>query len=301
MSLLARVEKALNRHVESALGQGAPKGLEDAVRHAVFSGGARIRPQLCVAVAIACGDDAPELTDAAATAVELMHCASLVHDDMPAFDNAATRRGQPTVHKAYGEPLALLCGDALIVMAYQVLTDAAVKRPQRLAGLIKNLSQGVGLPHGIVAGQAWECETRADLAQYQKSKTGALFVASVRAGALACGQDEQPWSLFGESLGHAYQVADDIRDVIGQSAALGKPAGQDQLLGRPNAMAALGLEGALTHFEGLMNRAIQSVPQCACRDMLQHLVRLESQRLIPADLHPQVAATRTSVAGALHR
>ena len=150
MSLLARVEKALNRHVESALGQGAPKGLEDAVRHAVFSGGARIRPQLCVAVAIACGDDAPELTDAAATAVELMHCASLVHDDMPAFDNAATRRGQPTVHKAYGEPLALLCGDALIVMAYQVLTDAAVKRPQRLAGLIKNLSQGVGLPHGKI-------------------------------------------------------------------------------------------------------------------------------------------------------
>ena len=301
MSLLARVEKALKRHVESALGQGAPKGLEDAVRHAVFSGGARIRPQLCMAVAIACGDDAPELTDAAATAVELMHCASLVHDDMPAFDNAATRRGQPTVHKAFGEPLALLCGDALIVMAYQVLTESAVQRPQRLAGLIKNLSQGVGLPHGIVAGQAWECETRADLAQYQKSKTGALFVASVRAGALACGQDEQPWSLFGESLGHAYQVADDIRDVIGQSAALGKPAGQDQLLGRPNAMAALGLEGALAHFEGLMNRAIQSVPHCACRDMLQHLVRLESQRLIPADLHPQVAATRTSVASALHR
>lgn len=299
MSLHARVEKALQLHVGTAMGQGAPGGLEAAVRHAVFSGGARIRPQLCVAVAIACGDDAPELTDAAACAVELMHCASLVHDDMPAFDNAATRRGQATVHKAFGEPLALLCGDALIVMAYQVLAEAAVAQPKRLLPLVRNLSRGVGMPDGIVAGQAWECESRADLAQYQRAKTGALFVAAVRAGALASGQDDAPWAPFGESLGHAYQVADDIRDVLGPTATLGKPSGQDELLGRPNAMATLGLEGALTHFEGLMSRAIEAVPQCACRDMLQHLVRLESQRLIPSDLHPQVAATRSMVS-ALH-
>ena len=301
MSLHARVEKALQLHVGTAMGQGAPGGLEAAVRHAVFSGGARIRPQLCVAVAIACGDDAPELTDAAACAVELMHCASLVHDDMPAFDNAATRRGQATVHKAFGEPLALLCGDALIVMAYQVLAEAAVAHPKRLLPLVRNLSRGVGMPDGIVAGQAWECETRADLAQYQRAKTGALFVSAVRAGALACGQDDGPWAPFGESLGHAYQVADDIRDVLGASATLGKPSGQDELLGRPNAMATLGLDGALNHFEALMNRAIETVPQCACRDMLQHLVRLESQRLIPSELHPQVAATRGSVVSALHR
>ena len=117
MELLKRVEQALESHFERALGQGTPSGLEQAMRLAVFSGGARIRPQLCLAVAQACGDDAPELTDAAAVAVELMHCASLVHDDMPAFDNADTRRGKPTVHKVHGEPLALLCGDALIVMA----------------------------------------------------------------------------------------------------------------------------------------------------------------------------------------
>ena len=164
MELLKRAEQALEWHFERALGQGTPSGLEQAMRLAVFSGGARIRPQLCLAVAQACGDDRPELTDAAAVAVELMHCASLVHDDMPAFDNADTRRGRPTVHKAFGEPLALLCGDALIVMAYQVVLNACATEPLRLAPLLHNLSRGVGVPDGIVAGQAWECETRADLA-----------------------------------------------------------------------------------------------------------------------------------------
>ena len=102
MSLLIRAEQALSSHFEQAVGKGAPPRLVAAMRHAVFSGGARIRPQLCMAVAAACGDDAPELTDAAAVALELMHCASLVHDDMPAFDNADTRRGRPwcTRHSA---------------------------------------------------------------------------------------------------------------------------------------------------------------------------------------------------------
>ena len=121
MSLLKRAEAALQSHFQTAAGVGAPPRLQAAMQHAVFSGGARIRPQLCMAVATACGDDAPELTNAAAVALELMHCASLVHDDMPAFDNADVRRGRPTVHKAFSEPLALLAGDGLIVMAYQVL------------------------------------------------------------------------------------------------------------------------------------------------------------------------------------
>ena len=117
MSLLTRAEQALSTHFEQAAGVGAPPRLVAAMRHAVFSGGARIRPQLCMAVATACGDDTPELTNAAAVALELMHCASLVHDDMPAFDNADTRRGLPTVHKAFSEPLALLAGDGLFVRA----------------------------------------------------------------------------------------------------------------------------------------------------------------------------------------
>ena len=297
MELLTRAEQALAFHFDRALGQGTPGGLEKAMRLAVFSGGARIRPQLCLAVAQACGDDTPELTDAAAVAVELMHCASLVHDDMPAFDNADTRRGQPTVHKAMGEPLALLCGDALIVMAYQVVLNACGEHPERLAALLHNLSRGVGVPDGIVAGQAWECETRADLATYQQAKTGALFVTSVCAGALACGQDAQPWTDLGRHLGQAYQVADDIRDVLGHSADLGKPVGQDALLGRPSVMRQLGLEGALAYFDDLMNRAVESVPACSCRAMLQHLVRLEAKRLIPMPRPLAVPTHTPAIAG----
>lgn len=287
MSLMERTEQALSRHFDAACGTGAPPRLVEAMRHAVFSGGARIRPQLCMAVAVACGDDQPELTDAAAVALELMHCASLVHDDMPAFDDADTRRGRPTVHKAFSEPLALLAGDGLIVMAYRVLLQASGGQHQRLALLMDNLTRGVGLPAGIVAGQAWECETAADLSQYQRAKTGALFVSATCAGAISCGSDPAPWAPLGEYLGEAYQVADDIRDVMVDAKTLGKPAGQDALHARPSAARALGLEGAIVHFQSLIERAGSSIPACACRDMLRQLVLREAERLVPAVLCEQ--------------
>ena len=284
MSLLTRAEEALKSHYEAAAGVGAPQRLQAAMAHAVFSGGARIRPQLCMAVATACGDDAPELTNAAAVALEFMHCASLVHDDMPTFDNADFRRGQPTVHKAFSEPLALLTGDGLIVMAYQVLLQAGRSYPERLIELMDNLSRGVGLPNGIVAGQAWECETTADLGQYQRAKTGALFVSATCAGAIASGQAHEPWAPLGAYLGEAYQVADDIRDVLGDVASLGKPAGQDVLNARPSSAQALGLEGAIKHFDSLIARAGDSIPDCSSRDMLRQLVLMESERLVPKSM-----------------
>jgi geranylgeranyl diphosphate synthase type II len=237
-----------------------------------------------MAVATACGDDAPELTNAAAVALELMHCASLVHDDMPAFDNADVRRGRPTVHKAFSEPLALLSGDGLIVMAYQVLLQAGRQHPERLIMLMDNLSRGVGLPGGIVAGQAWECETAADLAQYQRSKTGALFVSATCAGAIASGRACEPWAPLGAFLGEAYQVADDIRDVLGDIASLGKPAGQDTLNDRPSSAQAMGLEGAIAHFDALIKQAGDAIPDCTHRDMLGQLVLLESERLVPKSM-----------------
>jgi len=282
MSLLVRAEKALASCFEGAIGPTAPPLLVAAMRHAVFSKGARIRPQLTLSVAIACGDDRPELANAAGSALELMHCASLVHDDMPAFDDADIRRGRPTVHKAFSEPLALLTGDALIVMAYQVLLNAGATAPDRLVALMQNMTSGVGLPNGIVAGQAWECEPRADLGCYQRAKTGALFIASTCAGALASGSDGAPWIELGASLGEAYQVADDIRDVMGLSADLGKPVGQDLLHTRPSAASELGLGGAVDYFQALIQRAVDSVPMCTCRDMLQQLVRRESERLVPS-------------------
>ena len=284
MSLLKRAEAALQSHFQTAAGVGAPPRLQAAMQHAVFSGGARIRPQLCMAVATACGDDAPELTNAAAVALELMHCASLVHDDMPAFDNADVRRGRPTVHKAFSEPLALLAGDGLIVMAYQVLLQSGRQHPERLITLMENLSRGVGLPSGIVASQAWECETAADLAQYQRSKTGALFVSATCAGAIASGRACEPWAPLGAFLGEAYQVADDIRDVLGDIASLGKPVGQDTLNDRPSSAQAMGLEGAIAHFDALIKQAGDAIPDCTHRDMLGQLVLMESERLVPKSM-----------------
>jgi geranylgeranyl diphosphate synthase type II len=237
-----------------------------------------------MAVATACGDDAPELTNAAAVALELMHCASLVHDDMPTFDNADVRRGRPTVHKAFSEPLALLSGDGLIVMAYQVLLQAGRQHPERLIMLMDNLSRGVGLPAGIVAGQAWECETAADLVQYQRSKTGALFVSATCAGAIASGRACEPWAPLGAFLGEAYQVADDIRDVLGDVASLGKPVGQDTLNDRPSSAQAMGLEGAIAHFDALIKQAGDAIPDCTHRDMLGQLVLMESERLVPKSM-----------------
>ncbi len=283
MQLISRIQQALEHQMALTDRPDAPPRLMRALRHAVFPGGARIRPQLCLAVAAACGEDAPELSDAVAVAIELLHCASLVHDDMPCFDDADARRGLPSVHRQYGEPLALLAGDALIVMAYQSLARVGARHPTRLAGLLQTLCDGVGAPSGIVAGQAWECESHVTLGQYQRAKTGALFVASTRAGALAAGADPTPWQALGEHLGEAYQVADDIRDVMLSADVLGKPAGQDLQHGRPSAAASMGIDGAVAHFRALMDAAVISIPDCPSRTGLQHIVRLESERLIPSD------------------
>ncbi len=295
-----RIEQALERGFAALPGPCAPPRLLAAMRHAVFPGGARIRPQLCLAVATACGDDEPALAEAAAVAIELLHCASLAHDDMPCFDDADSRRGQPSVHKAWGEPLGLLAGDALIVMAFEALGQSATgaRSVARLPALLATVSRGVGAREGIVGGQAWECEPRVDLGRYQRAKTGALFVAATCAGALAAGRDPQPWTALGECLGEAYQVADDIRDVLGDAAQLGKPVGQDAQHGRPSAAADLGLVGALQHFQGLMQRAVDSVPDCPAREALRRLVRAESERLVPPVACDQVMRiARVAAAG----
>ncbi len=285
--MLNRIEQALAQHFAQLEGPHTPPRLLAAMRHAVFPGGARIRPQLCLAVAGACGNDDPALAEAAAVAIELLHCASLVHDDMPCFDDADSRRGQPSVHKAYGQPLALLAGDGLIVMAFEVLGRAGAAHPKRLGPLVGAIGRGVGAQEGIVGGQAWECEPRVDLGRYQRAKTGALFVASTCGGAIAAGAPPAPWQRLGDYLGEAYQVADDIRDVMGDAEQLGKPVGQDAQHGRPSAAAELGLIGALHRFRQLMQEAVNAVPECTSRKAMRHLVLRESERLVP-----QVACDR---------
>ena len=188
MDVTSRIERASDRGNGARGGPGMSHRLAAAMRYAVFPRGARVRPRLCHSVAAACGEDHPLATEAAGAALELLHCASLVHDDLPCFDAAEMRRGRPSVHKAFGEPLAVLTGDALIVLAFQTLARIQCA-PERLATLTLTVAQSVGVPSGIVAGQAWECEPQIDLAHYHRAKTGALFAAATVAGAASAGAD----------------------------------------------------------------------------------------------------------------
>ena len=279
-----RIEAALKSALDSGCGAGHPPLLAAAIEHAVFPGGARIRPQLVLAVAFACGEDDAALTDGAAAAIELLHCASLVHDDLPCFDNAATRRGRPSVQSAFGERLAVLTGDALIVAAFQALAASSSGQLSRLPALMQTICQGVGMPLGIVAGQAWECERKVNLAEYQQAKTGALFAAATVAGAQAAGADASRWRDLGVQIGQAYQVADDIRDVVYDAIALGKPSGQDLALDRPSSARDLGLDGALAEFDRLIALTLAAIPDCPGAAQFHGLIKLESKRLVPNDL-----------------
>lgn len=184
MDITSRVESELNEILRAAEGADGPPLLSAALRYAVFPGGARVRPRLCLAVAQACGCDQPAVANAAAASIELLHCASLVHDDLPCFDNADIRRGRPSVHKAFNEPLAILAGDGLIVLAFQSLARIGEFAPQRLAPLLSIIGRAVGTVGGVLAGQAWECEPSVRLSEYHQAKTGALFAGrgDVRGG-----------------------------------------------------------------------------------------------------------------------
>ncbi|MDN3567590.1 polyprenyl synthetase family protein [Paeniroseomonas aquatica] len=289
MDAVTRIERALNASMDLAASPGSPPRLAEAMRYAVFPRGARIRPRLCLAVAGACGDDQPGLTDAAAASIELLHCASLIHDDLPCFDDAATRRGKPSVHRAFSEPLAVLAGDAMIVLAFQIMARAAAGAPQRLGGLILTIGDSVGMPHGIVAGQGWESEPRCDLAQYQQQKTGSLFAAATAAGAAASGANPDEWRRLGDRLGEAYQVADDIRDAVSDEEELGKPIGQDAAHHRPNAVALFGLDGAIDRLRALAADAVGAIPSCPGAADLRAVILLETQRLLPRSLAARAA------------
>ena len=289
MEVAARIEAALDLAVASAEGPGAPPLLASALRYSVFPAGHRIRPKLCLAVAQACGDADPAAADAAAAAIELLHCASLIHDDLPCFDDAGFRRGKTSVHVEFGEPLAVLAGDALIVLAFRTLAPAAGQDPARRAALLSIIAESVGCPNGIVAGQAWECEAAAPLTDYQRAKTGALFVAATRAGAIAAGVDDARWRALGDKLGEAYQVADDLRDVLCSAEELGKPIGQDATRLRPSAAAQLGIVGAKNRLEDLVRGAVGSIPDCPGADQLRALVKAQTEQFFPKELAREAA------------
>ena len=281
MDISDRIDAAIAGAIQQGQARPSPGRLASALNYSVTPGGARIRPTLLLSVALACGDDRPELADAAACALELIHCASLVHDDLPCFDDASTRRGKPSVHRAYGEPLAVLAGDSLIVMGFQVLARAASIDPLRAAGLIALLADRTGMPNGICAGQGWESEAEVDLRAYHRAKTGALFMASTQMGALAAGQDPEPWEELGARIGEAFQVADDLRDAVYDAKTLGKPAGQDDLHGRPNAVTELGIDGAVERMRDTLTGAIASIPKCPGEARLARLVTAQAEAVTP--------------------
>ncbi len=265
MDLSTRIDKAMNAAITQAQGQGSatPGRLAAALHYAVTPGGARIRPTICLSVARACGDDRPDLANRAAIALELIHCASLVHDDLPAFDNADFRRGKPTIHLAFSEPLAVLTGDSLIIAAFDLLAGADDADALRALKLSRLLAHHTGMPHGICAGQGWESEAQVDLRAYH------------------AGYAAEPWEELGDRIGEAFQVADDLRDALYDAETLGKPAGQDVVNARPSAVDQMGVQGAIKHLQDILSGAIASIPSCPGEAGLAQLVRIYAERMTP--------------------
>ncbi|PJK05708.1 geranyl transferase [Lysobacteraceae bacterium NML91-0268] len=244
----ARIDSALAHSLPAA--DADPQPLHQAMRHAVLNGGKRIRPLLVYASGHALGAEASVL-DEAALAIELIHCYSLVHDDLPAMDDDALRRGQPTVHIAYGEANAILAGDALQSLAFVRLAQAPLPAETRI-NLLRELAQAAGAP-GMCGGQALDMQATGEkisLAQLERlhaMKTGALLRASVRMGALAAAASAEQQRLldqYAQALGLAFQIKDDLLDIEGDSATLGKTAGKDAAQDKATFPALIGIQAS---------------------------------------------------------
>ncbi len=266
------------REVEAALEQllppesTPPPSIHRAIRYSVFAGGKRIRPILCLEAA-RIFDARPQAAVAVACALEFIHTYSLIHDDLPALDNDDLRRGKPTCHKKFGEATAILAGDALLTLAFETLATAPVE-PARRVGLIREVAASAGTRDGMVGGQVADLEaeghevTPAMLEYIHRSKTAALIRASVVAGTLCGGAGEGDLARlrrFGESIGWAFQVVDDILDVEESSAALGKTAGKDQAQRKATYPALYGLAKSHQMAQDMAKNALRELEPYAER------------------------------------
>ena len=241
-----------------------PETIHRAMRYSLFAGGKRIRPILCLEAARTVGD-APECVLAAACSLELIHTYSLIHDDLPALDNDDYRRGKLTSHKVFGEAMAILTGDALLTLAFQVLGELDLAS-DRKARLVAELATAAGTVGGMIGGQVADLEGEGKppeamlLESIHRAKTGALLRASLRLGAICAGANEPQYdalSCYGEHIGLAFQIVDDILDVEESSAALGKTAGKDAQQHKITFPAVYGLEASRRMAEEECARAHQ--------------------------------------------
>jgi geranylgeranyl diphosphate synthase type II len=255
------VEQALERLLPGEA--TPPPSIHRAMRYSVFAGGKRVRPILCMEAArIFSAQVEPAIV--AGCALEFIHTYSLIHDDLPALDNDDLRRGKPTCHKQFGEAYAILAGDALLTLAFQTLADVPLA-PERRVAAMQEVSRAAGTVRGMVGGQVADLEAEgktvtAEMLEYiHRSKTAALIRASVVTGAISGGAgdaDVERLRRFGENIGWAFQVVDDILDVEESSAALGKTAGKDQAQKKATYPALFGLEKSRAFAEKLINDAI---------------------------------------------
>ncbi len=264
-NIQARTEAALARHLPA--GDSIPARLHEAMRYATLGGGKRVRPLLAFAAGELTGAT-PEKLDIAACAVELIHAYSLVHDDLPCMDDDVLRRGRPTCHVEFDEPTALLVGDSLQTLAFELLADQTIGEPKQQLEMIALLAHASG-SRGMAGGQAIDLASvgkaldQPELELMHALKTGALIRAAVLLGALAgqplSAEERSNLDHFAKRAGLLFQVVDDILDCTASTATLGKTAGKDEAADKPTYVSLLGLEGARAYADELRADALDAL------------------------------------------
>ncbi|MBC8125657.1 MAG: polyprenyl synthetase family protein [Gloeobacteraceae cyanobacterium ES-bin-144] len=263
-TLAAEADAAMDGFLPKA--KQRPATIHSAMRYAVFAGGKRLRPVLCLAAAEACGGERSNAL-APACAVELMHTYSLVHDDLPAMDDDDLRRGRPTCHKVYGEGMAVLCGDALLTESFVVLAQTAATNRYATRDFIAELAEA-GSSRNLIGGQVMDLEgegeklTKRDLVRIHEAKTAALLTTSLRLGAMSANATPAKLAaltMFGHALGLAFQVIDDILDVTQSTEVLGKTAGKDQAVEKTTYPSVLGLTASRKEAVKLTDAAMEAL------------------------------------------
>jgi len=264
-----------------------PVSIHKAMRHSVFAGGKRLRPVLCMQAGRMVAGSLPAGIDELGAALELLHTYSLIHDDLPALDNDDLRRGRPTCHKVFGEALAILAGDALQTRAYEVLAKLNCPAEARVR-IVEEIARGTGTVEGMIGGQVVDLEAErtapnAVMLEYiHRSKTGALIAASLVSGGLyAGGKDDAVVHLetFGQSIGLAFQIVDDVLDVTQTSEQLGKTAGKDTAAKKATYPALFGVDESLRKAEELVSTAFAELDGFAERaESLKELARFLVER-----------------------